>query len=433
MRLFVFIYLPNETVATPAGIFDHDSQLNAGHFNYGHRYRINKNSYPLSPIELPFDRSPFFTRENNGLFSVFRDAAPDYWGRTVFSASINKTIDEIEDCEYLLYGGASRTGNLDFRLSVNAPEPQLELPSYTSLEDLLNAADLIQAGLPVDRSLALLLNQGSSGIGGMRPKCTVAGDNKVLWLAKFPDKSDRYNAVKIEYATMMLAEKAGITIPELKLVTINDKDVLLIRRFDREYNDEKQGYMRKGFLSSLSLLQKHETDRDFGYPEIAEKLRLMGVKKDAQAIFDRMVFNIACRNTDDHARNHGFLIDGNDISLSPAYDINPTRSTPGISTDYYLALKIGDRDRLAELDNALSQCSRFGLTRDQAMTKIEMVRSALIDWQSVFDQCGIDQKDRDLFANTFEVSIERFDAFLNEAKTQDDQATNDAVLLGINH
>lgn len=410
MRLFVFIYLPGETVATPAGIFDYDTKLNVGSFKYGNLYVKNKNSCPVSPIELPLDSSTFFTNENNGLFSVFRDASPDFWGRTVLSSSINKTIDEIEDYEYLLYGGSSRTGNLDFRTTVNSPEPKLELPSYTSLEDLLNAAECIQEGSPINKTLRLLLNQGTSGIGGMRPKCTVSDEKNGLWLAKFPDKADSYNAVKVEYATMRLAERAGINIPELKLLTINNKDILLIRRFDRDYLTEKSGYTRKGFISSLSLLQKHESDRDFGYPEIAEKLRLVGAEEDAKSLFSRMIFNIACRNTDDHARNHGFLIAGDNISLSPAYDINPTRSTPGLSTEFYLALKIGDQNRLANLDNALSQCARFGLTNDDAIERISIVSSAITDWQTIFEECGVNE----LFDNTFKTSIQRFDTFLND-------------------
>lgn len=335
-RIFVFVYLPDKTTATPAGVFDYDEKLKTGIFQYGKKYLANKSSQPVSPIELPVADKPFFMADNNGLFSVFRDASPDFWGRTVLSASINKTMDEMDDYEYLLHGGASRTGNLDFRLSVSSPEPVLELPSYTSLDELLDAAERTQNGLPVNTALRLLLNQGSSGIGGMRPKCTVSDESHALWLAKFPDKTDSYNAVLVEYATMSLAAKAGIDVPALKVLTIANKSVLLIERFDRRYDEGQKGYARKGFLSSLSLLKKHESDRDFGYPEMAEKLRLLGAESDAKALFSRMVFNIACRNTDDHARNHGFLINGSAISLSPAYDVNTTRSTPGVSTDFYL-------------------------------------------------------------------------------------------------
>ncbi len=419
-RIFVFVYLPGETLATPAGVFDYDEKLKTGLFQYGKKYLANSASQPASPVELPIDNRRFFTAENNGLFSVFRDASPDYWGRTVLSASLNKTIDELDDYEYLLHGGGSRTGNLDFRLSVNSPEPLLELPSHAYLDDLLDAAERTQNGLPIDESLRLLLNQGSSGIGGMRPKCTVSDENNVLWLAKFPDKTDSHNAVLTEYATMSLAAKAGIDVPALKILTVASKSILLIERFDRRYLEEKKGYARRGFLSSLSLLQKHETDRDFGYPEIAEKLRLLGAEQDAKALFSRMIFNIACRNTDDHARNHGFLVNGSAISLSPAYDINATRSTPGVSTDYYLALKAGDNGSLANLSNALSQCARFGLTHDDALARVAIIHTALASWREVFSSCGVIDHECDLFENTFAVSLERFSDFLSSQSDSSD-------------
>ncbi|MGD0960322.1 MAG: HipA domain-containing protein [Methylomonas sp.] len=397
-RIFVFVYPPGETVAVPAGIFDYDSKDKIGYFSYGHKY-LENHAFQISP-DLILDDSPKVSDKFDGLFGAFRDASPDYWGRTVFAALNKKPFDSIGEHEFLLDKSASRIGNLDFRKTVDAPEPILALPTFSSLAKLIKAFDNIQAGQEVDAAYQMLLLAGTS-MGGMRPKCTIEDNNK-LWIAKFPSKGDSYNVVRVEAATMTIAKNAGITIPNIRIERIAEKDIFMIERFDRSYRIEKNAYARNGFVSGLSLLGKDERDRGFGYPDFAEALRSSGDCQGAEELFKRMVFNIAIRNTDDHARNHGFILDyGGVVKLSPAYDITPTESKCGVSTTFYLALDVGEDGRVANIRNALSSCNRFGLTYGKALIIVDEVKESVSNWEQVFNQFDISNEDIEKFSYTF--------------------------------
>ena len=143
---------------------------------------------------------------------------------------------------------------------------------------------------------------------------------------------------------MTLAEKCGIRVPTLHLQSIGKKDVLLVRRFDREKTSD--GWRRTGFISALSLMMWDEADRlDWGYGAIADTMRRCSSTEEIHELFSRMVFNILTRNTDDHPRNHGFLFDDSGVGLSPAYDIVPSISRPGVGTDFNLTMSVGERGR----------------------------------------------------------------------------------------
>ena len=148
----------------------------------------------------------------------------------------------------------------------------------------------------------------------------------------------------------------------MRLQSVGKKDVLLVRRFDREKH--KDGWVRKGFLSSLSLMQWDETDRlSWDYGAIADTMRRHTSVNDIQELFRRMVFNILVRNTDDHPRNHGFLFDDSGVELSPAYDIVPSLTQPGVGTAFSLAMSVGARGREASLENALSRARPIRIIR----------------------------------------------------------------------
>ena len=404
-KIFVFVYLPNETVAVPSGIFNYDAKERVGYFSYGRKY-LEKHNFQISP-DLTLDSVEKISSKYGGLFGSFRDASPDYWGRTVFASLNKKPLDSIGEHEFLLDASASRVGNLDFRKSIDSPEPLLSLPTFSSLSDLLEAFDDIHDGKEVPESYRLLLLDGTS-MGGMRPKCTVE-DNHRLWLAKFPSKGDSYNAVRVEAATMTIAKNAGITIPEIRIECVGEKDIFMIERFDRSFDITKQGYTRRGFVSGLSLMGKDEGDRGFGYADFAEELRRAADYQGAKELFKRMVFNIAVRNIDDHARNHGFIVDYKGrIKLSPAYDITPSQSKQGISTIFDLALNVGDKGRSATIVNALSSHNRFAITYDDALIILNDVKEAVSAWKTVFKQFNVDDNDIQKFCYTFDSAKERF-------------------------
>jgi serine/threonine-protein kinase HipA len=402
-KIFVFVYLPSEAVAVPSGIFNYDPKERIGYFSYGRKY-LEKHNFQISP-DLPLDSDEKISNKFGGLFGTFRDASPDYWGRTVFASLNKKPFDSIGEHEFLLDASASRVGNLDFRKAIDSPEPILSLPTFSSLGDLLQAFDDIHDGKEVPESYRLLLLDGTS-MGGMRPKCTVE-DNHKLWIAKFPSKTDSYNVVRVEAATMTIAKNAGITIPEIRIECVGEKDIFMIERFDRSFDIAKQGYTRSGFVSGLSLMGKDEGDRGFGYVDFAEELRRVEDYQGAKELFKRMVFNIAVRNTDDHARNHGFILDNNGVRLSPAYDITPSQSKQGITTSFDLAINVGDEGRTATIANALSSHNRFALSYDDALIILNEVKDAVADWQAVFKQFNIDDTDIQKFCYTFDSAQER--------------------------
>jgi len=146
----------------------------------------------------------------------------------------------------------------------------------------------------------------------MRAKCTIRmGDS--LWIAKVPERRDDYDVIKVEAAMMHLASNASITVPRVEVKKVGDRHVYLIERFDRQFDQSKNGFIRKGYVSALSLFGEHEdVPFYFGYPDFADILRKHGDITGCHELFKRMLFNIAIKNLDDHARNHGFLWSGVD-------------------------------------------------------------------------------------------------------------------------
>ena len=139
-EIIVFIYLPGESTAVPAGIFSHDSDSGAGNFVYGRRYRERANAMAVDPVALPLGIDPAPVTTNGGLYGAFRDASPDYWGRLVIAAELNTVPETISETDFLLAGNATRTGNLDFRTSPDAPEPELAPPHFNQLSNILGAS-----------------------------------------------------------------------------------------------------------------------------------------------------------------------------------------------------------------------------------------------------------------------------------------------------
>ncbi|MBE0598955.1 MAG: HipA domain-containing protein, partial [Desulfuromonadales bacterium] len=344
------------------------------------RYLERPYALPVDPVALPLGGVPKDVAAHGGLYGAFRDASPDYWGRLVLSAELKIAPEALSEMDYLLQANASRVGNLDFRATLEQGEPPMRPPAFQALGELLEAASLLQAGERISQELLRLLEQGTS-VGGARPKCTVELED-TLWIAKFPARGDTVNFPRLEYATLALARACGITVPETRLVQAGGKDVLLVRRFDRE--KAATGYLRFGFLSALSLMEWDEWDRPaWSYPALADRMRatILAQPEQLHELFRRMVFNILCRNTDDHPRNHAFLWGEKGLALSPAYDIVPNPTRPGVGTEFSLCMALGERGREASLANALSMSPRFGLTSTQAEKVVAEMRVCAARWE----------------------------------------------------
>jgi len=397
---FVFIYLPGQIEALPAGklSFGYDSVA----FAYGNRYLQNPSRIPVDPILLPLAEPGRVISMEPEKMGTIRDSSPDFWGRRVIEYARGR--ESLPEIDYYLGENACRTGNLDFRLKSSSPESAFGPPGIVAIEDLMAAAEAIEKDLPlasIHQDVLKLLEQGSS-IGGARPKTTIL-DGPNLWIAKFPSRHDRWSNGRVEAATMLLAGQCGIRIPEVKTLSLAGRDIFLIKRFDREF--EGRGWSRKGFMSGLSLLGIGEGERDqYSYLGLADRMRQYGLSGQLEELFKRMVFNIICRNTDDHPRNHGFLLENGRLSLSPAFDVTPTPARPGVSTKAYQAMTVGTlAGREANLDNARSACSRFGLKLEEAERLIaDMLRACSGAWEDCFARHAVSSADKKFFVHTFE-------------------------------
>ncbi|MCK9296184.1 MAG: type II toxin-antitoxin system HipA family toxin [Desulfobulbaceae bacterium] len=400
-KCIVFIYLPGCIMAVPAGVFTYDSALQQGYFQYGRKYLERENAQAVDPVALPLRRDLSGPIETNaGLFGALRDSSPDHWGRMVIARKNKVSVSEFDEFDFLVNADASRVGNLDFRLSLDDPEPQYVPPTFQVISELVEAADRLQRSLPISDEHQGMLNQGTS-MGGARPKCTVKLEGD-LWIAKLPAKDDAFNNARVEYATMTLAARCGIQIPNISTMGLPDgRDVLLVKRFDRETRPDR--WTRHGFLSALSFMEWDEQARElFSYVSVSGRMRQMGLGLGSmKELYQRMAFNAFCRNTDDHPRNHGFLVKNGNLSLSPAYDIVPSAAKIGVGTEFSLAMEIGARGRHGTLENLLSKYGQFGLRPEEAKGLLFEMAKTVVDWKQHFHKSGVSDSEIDIFQGSF--------------------------------
>ncbi|TFH47637.1 MAG: type II toxin-antitoxin system HipA family toxin, partial [Lysobacterales bacterium] len=235
---FVYIILPGETDFVTAGrlVLTPDRQgVSTGRFVYGRSYLARDNAVAIDPLELKLGRSTYRTTALKGVFGALRDAGPDYWGRRVIEKHACKP--ELGELDYLLYAPDDRAGALCFGLNQEPPAPKRSFNQTLDLEKLQRLANAILADEdvppgPEAEQVEDLMLIGTS-MGGARPKAVVE-DNDGLWIAKFNRPDDRWNDARVEHAMLVLARACGIQSAESKVTSIGDRDVLLVKRFDRE-------------------------------------------------------------------------------------------------------------------------------------------------------------------------------------------------------
>jgi serine/threonine-protein kinase HipA len=393
---YVYIQLPGtmETVpcaslkvrAVGAGIFE-------GTFTYGKRYLARPEVVALDPFHLPLSTRPQKFTKLKGIPGAVRDASPDAWGRRVIQAKLQRPEADIQEVAYLLNGPDDGAGNLSFGRTATPPAPRRPFNRTHQLPALIEAAETLEADGRLPHEVLEGLEPGTS-MGGARPKVTIEDDHKV-WLAKLPEKVDRHNMQRIEYATLELARAAGLRVCGTRLERVGDRDALMLDRFDREWNPEANAYWRHGLVSGLTAIDAEDgyLGRErWSYPLLADELRRWSVKSndDRRELFLRMVFNAMVTNNDDHPRNHALLHTRNGWRLSPAYDILPV---PMVSVERRdLALEVGRFGRAAGLYNILSRCDAFGLSRDEAQSLIDGMLAVVRGWREFFVQRGIEHR-----------------------------------------
>ena len=411
---FVYVVLPGQTRFVTAGRFvlRRDRRGDAvGGFVYGRSYRERPDAVELDPVELRRRPGPFETARMGGFFGALRDALPDFWGRQVIERKAG--LGAVSDFELLLLGPDDRAGALGFGRNVEPPAPQRRFNRTLDLGWLQKTAEaILSESAPATAAeqtpsglgqVEQLLLAGGTSLGGARPKATVEDDQN-LWLAKFPRPDDRWNQPRVEFATLQLARRCGIQVPECRLEPVGKRDVLLVRRFDRDWTGD--GYQRHRMVSALTLLQSDEspTDRQrWSYLLLADELRRASSQPaaDLRELFTRLCFNAAVSNTDDHPRNHALLARGSSWQLSPAYDLTP--GAMRTETERLLAMACGsDGSRWANRSVILSGGGRFLLSAQEAAAIVDHVCAVVASqWRRCYRQAGVSEQDCERLAGAF--------------------------------
>lgn len=399
---YVYVVPPGETAFVTAGRFETATEDGAtiGRFVYGRRYRERPNAVELDPVELRLAQGVFETARMDGFFGAIRDAVPDYWGRLMIE---RQSTTPLEPFDYLLRGPDDRAGALGFGLETEPPSSAPTFGTPKQLGDLQRQADAVLAGGGDDGATTVepLLLLGTS-MGGARPKAVIEDDG-ALWLAKFPRLDDRWNQPRVEAGMLALARACGINAAQARVRTVGGRDVLLVRRFDRDR--EPAGYRRARMVSALTLLRADEnvTDRSkWAYPLLADEVRRASAapRTDLRELFTRMCFNAAISNLDDHPRNHAMFAWQRGWRLAPAYDLVPSPVVAQGRRD--LAMICGTHGRWANRDNLLTAAGRFLLGEEEAAAIFTTVSHTVrAQWQQALRDAGASRADCDAVASAF--------------------------------
>jgi serine/threonine-protein kinase HipA len=403
---YVYITLPGETSSVTAGRFvlEKTAQAQAlGRFVYGRSYLKNPDAVEFDPIELKLSTRTYETTQMNGVFGALRDAGPDYWGRRVIEKHAGRA--QLGELDYLLESPDDRAGALGFGRHQSPPAPLRKFNQAIDLEKLQSlAAALIKDEIPSDpqaQQVQDLMLLGTS-MGGARPKAVVQ-DGEGLWIAKFNRDDDRWNNTRVEHAMLRLARECGLHTAESRIEAVGTKDVLLVRRFDRER--AAKGYTRARMVSGLTLLHADEAPQgrqNWSYLLLVEELRrvVADAKSDARELFRRICFNALISNLDDHPRNHAILAKEREWKLSPAYDLTP--SVPVSIEHRDLAMECGDQGRYANAKNILSQHARFLLSEKEAQRIVNDMKSQVqASWYETLRASGVTENDAKAIRGAF--------------------------------
>lgn len=344
-------------------------------------------------------------------FGVFLDSMPDTWGRTLMKRRVAirareqaKPVPVLYDIDFLLgVQDLSRMGALRFKKDPDGDfldnDTVSPAPPRTSIRELQHAAALIELNkdtAEVKKWLTILMAPGSS-LGGARPKANVLDEHGHLWIAKFPSANDMIDKGAWEYLAYRLAVYAGIEMWESRIEKVTGKHhTFFIKRFDRDKSE------RIHFASAMTMTGKNEKlirDEMPSYLDIVEFIQFSGtdITEDLHQLWRRMVFNILTSNTDDHLRNHGFILTDEGWRLSPAFDINPSIDKDG------LALNIDMDNNALDLKLAKSVGGYFRLGEKEMNQIIDELKTAITNWSKIATEIGIPRNEQILMSGAFRI------------------------------
>jgi serine/threonine-protein kinase HipA len=349
-----------------------------------------------------------YTQPGCDIFGCFSDALPDRWGRTllvrreqILALEEKRPARRLSSFDFLTgIDDHSRMGGLRFKLSPDGDfintSSSFRIPPLTDLRELVAASHQIEQSeersqLPEMRWIAQLVQPGSS-LGGARPKASVKDEAGALYVAKFPSRKDDYDVALWEHFAHQLAMKAGINAAQTRVISVGDSHhTLLSRRFDRTEDGR-----RIHFASAMTLLGLTDGDNatnGHGYLDIVDFVlqHCCNVEANLQELYRRVAFNIRIGNTDDHFRNHGFLLTQKGWTLSPAYDMNPT-------LNQYQSLMISESSNRCDWRILQDACEAYMLPRKTAEQIVGEVREAVSTWRGLAVKLGITKREMDWFA-----------------------------------
>lgn len=378
-------------------------------FEYDKDWIKTKQQMLLDP-DLQFYTGPQYPNNHKENFGIFLDSMPDTWGRTLMKRRVAqeaKAKDEkprtLYDIDFLLgVYDESRMGALRFKTD---PDGQFldhsnanPTPPWSSIRELQHAAKALENDddQGAQKWLAVLMAPGSS-LGGARPKANILDENKELWIAKFPSKNDTIDKAAWELLAYELALEAGINMAPCRMEKIaGPYNTFFTKRFDRE------GGERIHFASAMTMTGNSEdTIRDHtpSYLEIADFIqnKCVNITENLHQLWRRIVFNIAISNTDDHLRNHGFVLTDAGWELSPAYDINPSVDKDG------LAMNIDTDNNALDYGLAKSVGAYYRLSDSEMDVIIDEVMAAVRQWKGIATKLGISRGEQELMRGAFRV------------------------------
>ncbi|MEZ4328885.1 MAG: HipA domain-containing protein [Polyangiales bacterium] len=387
-------------------------------FSYDEDWLKSAPRQQLDP-SLALYGGPQYPAKSRSSFGLFLDSSPERWGRLLMrrrEAQLARAEAREErrlvESDYLLgVHDGHRMGALRFCVDGRFMDDNDELasPPWTSLRELEHASlQLEREGVEADPDyghwLRMLIAPGGS-LGGARPKASVRDERGQLWIAKFPSRRDDVDIGAWEMTTRRLAELAGVSVPEAQVRRFGTQrepsrghHTFLSRRFDRG-----PGGQRLHFASAMTLTDHVDgqgADEGASYLELVDLMARLGAQPavDLAQLFRRIVFSICVSNTDDHLRNHGFMLSPTGWVLSPAYDINPNPHGAG------LALNISETDNALDLDLALSVANVFRIQQRQAQQVVREVVAAVRTWRSAAGEAGLSPTAQDGMQRAFRVA-----------------------------
>jgi len=385
-------------------------------FTYADTWLREGHQHVLDP-ELSLYPGPHYPEsERKQNFGLFLDSSPDRWGRVLMrrrEAALARMEQRDErqlfESDFLLgVHDMQRMGGLRFSESHSGPflndNPDMACPPWASIRELEHASLMLEDDTRPDthehmRWLNLLLATGSS-LGGARPKAGVVDGQGRLWIAKFPSVADGHDSGAWEMLAHRLATAAGIDMAESVVERFSSRHcTFLTRRFDRA--DDGQ---RIHFASAMTLLghtDGHGHREGAGYLELAEFITSNGASPvaDLQQLWKRIVFNVCVSNTDDHLRNHGFLLTDRGWRLSPAYDINPVETGTGLS------LNISETDNALDLALVLQVAPHFRVPGPDAKAILGHVKTTVRGWEAMAAHIGIPRSEMQLRQRAFRLAF----------------------------